>query len=180
MNINLIASLDRNNLIGNQGALPWHLPKDLSYFKETTTNYVLVMGRRTYESIPDRFRPLSDRYHVVVSSSVSYAIDELSSEQGIVVQSIEEALVVAQQVASASNSWQSDAVFVIGGSMLYTATMSYATHLYLTHIEADLSGDTFFPTYNSSAWKLIAHSKLYQPDAKHAYPFYFATYLKSF
>ena len=180
MNISLIASLDQHNLIGNQGTLPWHLPKDLAYFKETTTDHLLIMGRRTYESIPDRFRPLSRRYHIILSSSVSYLPKDLPPEQGIVVHNLTEAFSTAQQLISSSNAWKKETVFVIGGSSLYATAMPYATHLYLTHIEASISGDTFFPNYNPQAWKLIARSKLHQPDVKHAHSFYFATYSKVF
>jgi dihydrofolate reductase len=110
-------------VIGRDGDLPWHLPTDLKRFKELTTGGTVVMGRRTWDSIPERFRPLPGRRNVVVSRNGCDAPE--------VVRSVEEAL--------------GDACFVIGGGEVYARALPHAGRVYATEIDADVDGDTFFP-----------------------------------
>ncbi|MDQ3742188.1 MAG: dihydrofolate reductase [Actinomycetota bacterium] len=112
----IVVAHSRNRVIGRDGGLPWHLPTDLKRFKELTTGATVVMGRKTYESIPERFRPLPGRRNVVVSRS------------GL---RLEEAL--------------TDACFVIGGGEVYAQALPHADRVYATEIDADVDGDAFFP-----------------------------------
>jgi dihydrofolate reductase len=128
--IALIAAVAKNGVIGRNGALPWHLSDDLKHFKALTTGKRIVMGRRTWESFP---KPLPNREHVVVTSR------ELNVPLGvIVVRSLDDALVLANAT---------DPVFVIGGSAMYREALAIVDDLYLTEIEADVDGDTHFPSW---------------------------------
>ena len=176
MRISLIASMARNRVIGKEGKLPWHLPKDMAYFKEKTIDHVLIMGRRTFESIPPRFSPLSRRYHVILSRQ-SYRPSGLSSTEGLVVHRFQEAILAAQKALVAFKC-KDEEVFVIGGESLYRKAMPYATRLYLTQIETEIQGDTYFPAYEPKDWHLVSHSALYPVDERHKYPLSFKVYEK--
>ncbi|RUO29630.1 type 3 dihydrofolate reductase [Aliidiomarina soli] len=135
MHISLVAAMAANRVIGKGGEMPWHLPKELKYFKEITLGKPVVMGRRTYESIG---RPLPGRHNIVISGSNPALPDEVS-----VVSSVDEALVVAGDV---------DEIMVIGGGEIYRQFLPVATRLYLTEIDLVVDGDTWFPEFNSDEW----------------------------
>lgn len=134
----LIAAVAENGCIGKDGTLPWRIPEDLKRFKELTTGHAVVMGRKTWESIPEAFRPLPGRRNVVVTRRADYPLPD-----GVLrAASLEEA------VASAGND-----AFVIGGAEIYRAAMPLARRLEITHVRRTVDGDAFFPPIDPAVWK---------------------------
>ncbi|HEX9941109.1 MAG TPA: dihydrofolate reductase [Thermoanaerobaculia bacterium] len=142
MRVSLIAAIASNRAIGIGNALPWRLPADQRYFKAKTMGHTLIMGRRTFESIGQRALP--GRRTIVVSRRQDYAPPGVE-----VAQSLDEAL------ARASG----DEVFVAGGEGIFREALSRADRLYLTRIERDFPGDTFFPAFDESVWQLVERER---------------------
>lgn len=151
----LIAALARNRVLGRHNRLPWRLPADLRFFKQTTMGKPLVMGRRTWESIG---RPLPGRSMIVLSHDPAYRADGIT-----VVGSLEAALVLAGTAAE---------IMVIGGAVLFEQTLPLAQRLYLTQIEAEIPGDVWFPDWNPQHWRLVWEDA-HPADAEHAWPYRF-------
>ncbi len=139
--LTLIAAVARNGVIGLDNRLPWHLPADLKHFRALTMGRTVIMGRKTWESLPDKFRPLPGRQNIVVTRNASY-----HAEGAVVVTSLPAAVAAAQ----------SDEAFVIGGAELYTSALALADRLQLTEIDADYAGDTWFPPRDPGAWRETA------------------------
>ena len=131
MPLHLIYARARNNVIGLQGDLPWHLPEDLAHFKRTTLGQPVVMGRVTWESIPEKFRPLPGRSNVVVSRQSNY-----SATGATVVDSLQAALALFAP---------DQVVWLIGGAQLYAQGLPLASQVVVTEIDADFEGDAFAP-----------------------------------
>ena len=149
--ITLVAAVARNRVIGQGNRLPWHLPADLAHFKRLTLDKPIVMGRRTWESLPGL---LPRRRHIVISSNADYR-----AEGGEVVASPAAALAAAGPVPE---------VMVVGGAAVYAALLPQATHMALTLVDAELPGDVHFPAWPPSHWQEIARE--HQPaDARNAY-----------
>jgi dihydrofolate reductase len=144
--------MDKNGVIGKDNTLPWHLPKDLSHFKETTCGGTIIMGRNTYESLP---RMLPNRLHVVVSSSIPWAF-----------KSIEGAI-------NFSSKRERD-IFIIGGAEIYKQTMSLADRMYITRIDHEFEGDTFFPSIDYNEWIIDDEKTRKETDGE--YTLVFETY----
>src|SRR5512145_126071 len=125
--LSLIAAVAKNRVIGNNNQLLWHLPEDMRHFRETTRGKPVIMGRKTWESLPDSFRPLPGRLNIVVSRNRAYR-----PEGAELAASLDEAVVKA----GAANE-----IFVIGGGELYRQAMPIAGKLYITEIDADFVGD---------------------------------------
>lgn len=137
--VTLIAAVAANRTIGKDGQLVWRNKEDMARFKELTTGKVVIMGRKTWESIPPKFRPLPDRINVVVTRNPDYALpDNVMSAS-----SIEDAL----------NRYRMSDVMVIGGAEIYAAAIGKADCLELTEVSAELDGDTFFPEVDKTIWK---------------------------
>jgi dihydrofolate reductase len=139
--VTILAAVARNGVIGVDGGLPWHLPDDLRRFKEATLGHVLVMGRRTYESIG---RPLPGRTTVVVTRSVDWRPKE---EHVLVAHRVPEALALAAEV--------DDEVFVVGGAQIYEEALPVADRLELTLVDQEPAGDTLFPAVDWSEWREV-------------------------
>ncbi|AHG60227.1 type 3 dihydrofolate reductase [Buchnera aphidicola] len=139
MNISLIAAISKNFVIGHNNKIPWHLPEDLKWFKKNTINKNVIMGRLTWESIR---KPLSMRNNIVISKK---KIDE----KGIIwADSISNAILAATKY--------NQEIMVIGGAQVYKKMLFYAKKLYLTHIDINVNGDTYFPKYQLYPyWKII-------------------------
>ncbi|AWH88120.1 type 3 dihydrofolate reductase [Limnobaculum parvum] len=154
MMISLIAAMAANRVIGAENAMPWHLPADLAWFKQNTLNKPIIMGRNTYLSIG---RPLPGRLNIVISRQPQ------TDERVTWVTS----LGLAIQAAG-----KAEEVMIIGGGSVYQQALSLADRLYLTHIDADLAGDTYFPDYHQVAWHQV-FSQRHEADEKnpHAYQF---------
>ena len=146
----------RNRVIGRDGDLPWHLPADLRRFRELTSGHAVVMGRRTYESLPERFRPLPNRRNLVLSTDPAYSAPGAE---------------VFCDLHSALAACSGDC-FVIGGGATYADALAVADRVYATEIDAEIDGDTFFPEL-SSAWRRVEASG---PEVENGHAFRFCTY----
>ena len=167
MLISLIAALTRNQVIGKNNGLPWHLPDDMKYFMQTTKEHHVIMGRRNYDSIPEKFRPLPNRTNIVVTRQVEFQAPGCK-----LVHSLDEGIEIARLAGE-------EELFIIGGSDMYKLGMPHAQRLYLTEIQADLKGDTFFPPFDRKIWQEVSR-KHHATDDRHAFPFDFVVYqLKS-
>ena len=145
--VTIVAAMAKNRVIGRHNQLPWHLPADLAHFKRLTLDKPIVMGRRTWESLPG---PLPRRRHIVISRDPRFA-----PERCEVVLSPEAALRVAADAAE---------VMVVGGASIYRAMLPFAEHMALTLIEAEIDGDTRFPEWDSAQWREVSRSHRPQDD----------------
>nr|AIA17843.1 Dihydrofolate reductase [uncultured bacterium] len=141
----MIAALGKNRVIGKGNDLLWHIPDDMKRFKALTNGHPVVMGRKTWESLPARFRPLPNRTNIVITRKSDYV-----AEGAQVVGSIEEAL------RASSNAPGAEEVFVIGGGEVYALALPFATRLYLTIISDEKDGDIYFPAYEHCFTRVIA------------------------
>ena len=141
MKLSMIAAMANNRVIGNNNKMPWHLPADLQWFKKTTMGSPILMGRKTYDSIG---RPLPGRLNIVLSRNADLDIDGCT-----VVDSLEKAM---EEASAVDNN---DEIFITGGAHLYNSLLSEVDRLYLTLIDADFEGDTFFPDYTQLDWKEV-------------------------
>ena len=157
--LSLIAAIARNRVIGNDNQLLWHLPGDMRHFRETTRGKPVIMGRKTWESLPEKFRPLPGRLNIVVSRNPAYA-----APGATLATSLEDAL---KQVKDA------DEAFVIGGADLYRQALPFAERLYLTELTADFEGDTSFPEMPPEDWKETSRS---QPVEENGLAYTFVVY----
>ena len=137
--IRIVVAHGSNRVIGRDGGLPWHLPTDLRRFRELTTGRTVVMGRKTYESLPPRFRPLPNRRNIVLSSDPSYRADGAE-----VFADLESALAACDR-----DCW------VIGGGVTYEQALPLADRVYATEVEAGPDGDAFFPPLAGDEWRCV-------------------------
>ncbi len=137
MNVNLIWAQARGGVIGLNGQIPWHLPEDLAHFKRTTLGAPVIMGRKTWDSLPQRFRPLPGRLNFVVSRDLTWGsdLDQTAAQSSA---SLEQALSICEQAGQ-------PLVWVIGGGQLYAQAMPLAHELWVTEIDAQIEADTFAP-----------------------------------
>ena len=166
MILSIIVAAAENNVIGKDNRLIWRLHSDMKFFKEKTTGHVIITGRKNYESIPEKFRPLPDRKNIVITRQKNY-----HAPGAIVVSSIENAL---QYV---SENHKDEEVFIIGGAEIYKQTLSACDKIYLTRIHHTFEGDAFFPTLNEQEWNLTL-SEEFPKDEKNIYDFTIQTWLK--
>ncbi len=138
MNISLIAAISENSCIGKNGELPWRIPEDLQHFKELTLNHPVVMGRKTWESLPERFRPLPGRTNIVITRQADYTVP-----QGVL---------VYNSLSEALRNHQQEEIFIIGGAEMYAQSLPLANTLFITHVHQTVDGDAFFPPIDSSRW----------------------------
>ena len=140
--ISLVVAVAKNRAIGKDGHLLCHLPEDMRHFREVTLGKPVIMGRKTWESLPEAFRPLPGRHNIVVSRNAAY-----QAEGATVATSLEEAL------AQAGNA---DQVSIIGGADIFRLALPIADILDMTEIEADFDADTFFPEFRQEDWQEIS------------------------
>jgi dihydrofolate reductase len=159
--LSLVAAVARGGVIGRDGAIPWRIPEDMASFRELTTGHAVVMGRRTWDSLPDRFRPLPGRRNVVVTRNPAWRAGGADAAG-----SLEAALALLEQ---------EDRVFVIGGAEVYAAALPLADELLLTEIELDVPGDTFFPPYDPTVFVRAERTPHISADGT---PFAFVRYLR--
>jgi dihydrofolate reductase len=165
--LSIVVAHSANHVIGYRGELPWHLPSDLRRFRELTIGHTVVMGRKTYESLPPAHRPLRERRNVAISSNPRFR------PPGVEVHpSLDSAL--AAWRAPAGDPAQNDGhCFVIGGASIYTQAMAHAERIYATQIEGHVRGDAFFPEISSAEWRCIEES---DPIAENDHVFVCRTY----
>ncbi len=156
--ISMIAAIAENNVIGKDNQMPWHLPDDMKWFKKNTSGCDVIMGKKTFYSLP--FHPLPNRKNIIISRS-NDVIDGC-----IMASSIEDAL--GKMDPDNEN-------FIIGGGIIYEQFMPLAQKLYITLVHSSFEGDTFFPVIDKSIWK-ITSSKEHTKDEKHAFNFTFQIY----
>lgn len=162
MTLSIICALAHNRAIGNKGGLLFYLPADLKHFKELTTGHTIIMGRKTFESLPKGALP--NRRNVVVTHQTDFSAPNIE-----VFHSINEALEACQH---------DDEVFVIGGESIYEATLPLANRLCLTLIDATAEeADTYFPAYNPAEWE-ATWSEHHEPDEKNKFPYDFINYTR--
>ena len=162
MIISAIAAVADNGTIGINGDLPWHLPDDLKYFQQVTSGHHVITGRKNYESIPLKFRPLKDRVNLVVTRNSAY-----EAPGAVVIGSVQEGLDVAREAGEKE-------VFIIGGGEIFREAMTHieVRRLYLTLVHADIAGDTHFPSIDLGDWQ--ERSRVHHPaDERHAHSFSF-------
>lgn len=154
----MIAAMAKNRVIGADNQMPWHLPADLGHFKRTTLGKPIVMGRKTYQSIG---KALPGRLNIVVSRDQSLKLSDAT-----VVQTCNQAVETAGQI---------EELMVIGGGTIYEYFLPFCHRLYLTEIDLEVAGDTYFPDYSAAAdWKLI-ESSAFSADEKNQYSYTFKT-----
>lgn len=137
--ITLVAAVARNGCIGKDGALPWRIPEDMQRYRRITMGKVVVMGRKTWESIPAKFRPLPGRTNVVVTRNPDYPVPD----------GVER----APSLAAALAAHAGEEVIVNGGGEIYARAMPRADALDITHVDRDVEGDTFFPVIDPVVWR---------------------------
>ncbi len=165
MIISLIAAIGKNNVIGIDGDLPWHLPDDMKFFSRTTKGHHVLMGRKNFESIPKKYRPLPGRPNIVVTRNPSFEAPEVD-----VFTSIKDGIALARDRGE-------EELFIIGGGEIYKQTIDLADRLYITHVEARIDGHAYFPDFDPSEWNkevLQDHPK----DDVHNFPFRICLYTK--
>lgn len=143
MSLTIIAAVSDNNVIGKENRVPWRIKEDMKRFRDLTLGHTVIMGRRTYESIPQKFRPLPQRRNIVLSGTIE------PSEGIYVARNIEEALKLAQDQEA----------YVIGGGKVYESFLPLAKGIELTRIHQYFSGDTFFPEVDWSNWDLVCEER---------------------
>lgn len=163
MIISLIAALTRNSVIGKNNGLPWHLPDDMKYFMQTTKGHHVLMGRKNYDSIPEKFRPLPNRTNILLTRQKDF-----DAPNCLVVNSLDAGVDIAQKAAESE-------LFIIGGSDIYQLGFPISNRLYLTEIQTELPGDTFFPSFDKSRWTEVSR-KHHPVDDRHAYAFDYVIY----
>ena len=161
MRVSLVAAVARGGVIGRGGAIPWRIPEDAQRFRTLTMGHPVVMGRRTWDSLPDRFRPLPGRRNVVVTRNRAWHAD-----------GAERAGSVADALRLLDGAPQ---VFVIGGAELYAEALPLADELLLTEIDADVEGDTFFPSWDRAAFQEESRE---QHVSESGIPFSFVKYVR--
>lgn len=142
-----ILAMDQNQAIGKDNKLPWHLPEDLKFFKETTQGKIMIMGRKTFDSLG---RVLPGRFHIVITRQ------NLKSdhERVVYVSSLDEAVKLARQMIP---QWPEE-VFIIGGAEIFKQSLELVDRIYLTKIEKTVDGDTFYPNVDWKDFDLIQQS----------------------
>ena len=161
--ISAIVAVCDNNVIGKDNALIWHLPADMKFFKDKTTGHCIITGRKNYESIPLKFRPLPNRTNIIITRQTDY-----DAPGAIVVSSIESALEKAKQTGDKE-------IFIIGGAEIFKQSMHLTNRLYVTQIYHSFEGDVFFPEINMNEWKETERRKGVVNE-KNVYPHDFIVY----
>lgn len=149
MTISLIAAMSQNRVIGRDNDLPWKLPDDMKFFQRTTKGHVVIMGRKNYDSLPPNYKPLPNRTNIILTRQAGFI-----AEDCIVCDNLEDALKYSR------NEGEQE-VFVIGGGQVYEQALDQSDRIYLTEIDAEIEGDTFFPELNDS-WKEVKERTIQQ------------------
>jgi dihydrofolate reductase len=157
MIISAIVATGKNRVIGSNNEIPWYLPADLIYFKKTTIGHPIIMGRNTFHSIG---RPLPKRTNIVITRDLFF-----SAEGILVAHNIEEALELAEDTGAPE-------AFIIGGGQVYNQSTDFWDKIYLTEVDIDAKGDTFFPEINDSEWREISR-EAHAPDEKNEHHYTF-------
>jgi dihydrofolate reductase len=168
MIVSIIAAIGRNREIGKNNDLLWHLSKDMRFFKETTVGHYVIMGRKNFESIPPKYRPLPHRINIILSRN-----EDFMAEECYTYNNIEEAIEMARDNGE-------EQIFIIGGAQIYKLAMEadLVSHMYLTYVDASFpDADAFFPEFDESEWiKTTIESQ--NSDFENEYSFEIFQFLK--
>lgn len=148
-----IVAMAENRVIGNDNKLPWHLPEDLKHFSKLTTGHSVLMGRKTYFSLPEKFRPLPNRKNFVVTRDAANLKNEKNIET---VTNLKEFLT---SIKNKKLHLSSEMLWIIGGSEIYKETKSFWDEIYLTKVNGNVEGDAFFPEFEQD-FKIMSEEKL--------------------
>jgi dihydrofolate reductase len=160
MKISIIVAVAQNDVIGKDNTLIWHLPADMKYFKEKTSGHCIITGRKNYESIPEKFRPLPNRTNIVITRQKDY-----QAPGAIVVSSLEKAIEKAKEI-------ETQEIFIIGGGEIFNQSLAISDTIYLTRIHENFEGDVFFPQLNMNEWKEVLRQDCSTDEKnKHLYSF---------
>lgn len=157
MSIKLICAISKNNVIGNENKLPWNLSEDLKRFKKLTSNNLIVMGRKTFDSIG---RPLPNRKNIVLSNNLNLEIDGVE-----VFNSPDEVISLYKEIPEKKD------MYIIGGTFVYKLFLEYCDYLYITYVDKNFEGDAFFPKIDWKAWNLTREEGKYDENEKLKYFF---------
>ncbi len=160
MTIALIVAASKNNVIGRNNQLPWHLPGDLQYFKAMTLGKPVIMGRKTFESIG---KPLPGRDNIVISRQADYPSEGIK-----LVSSLDQAVALGESINLINGA---DEVMIIGGAQIYAESLDLADRVYLTRVHRYVEGDAYFPDLDAELWHQIAREDI---SAKEPNPFDFS------
>ncbi|WP_295623610.1 dihydrofolate reductase [uncultured Nitrosomonas sp.] len=152
--LSILVAMAKNRVIGRNNQLPWHLPADLKHFKFLTMGQIIVMGRKTYESIG---RSLPGRENIIITRQLGYEIPGAT-----VVNSLQDALLICEESSTISRE-----SFIIGGENLYRQTLGICQRMYITEIQSDFEGDIFFPEFDRSDWEEIQRHKHISENGAH-------------
>ncbi len=165
MRISLIVAASENNVIGNNNAIPWHLPDDLKYFRTTTEGHPVIMGRKNYDSILKALgKPLPNRRNIIVTRDQTYSAPGCE-----VASSLDEAIMFARK------DNDREKIFIIGGGEIYAQAMELSNEILMTRVHATIDGDVYFPAIDETVWEETKRTE-HPADGKHAYAFSFVTY----
>lgn len=167
MRINLIYARAANGVIGHHNALPWHLPEDLAHFRRHTQGCPVLMGRATWDSLPERFRPLPGRVNVVLTRDTGTVADRLRQAGAVPAASLADALAHCRGLPTAPAE-----VWVIGGAQVYALALPLATRAMVTEIGAPFEGDAFAPTLDAT-WQATARE---DHQSTQGWPYAFVSY----
>ncbi len=165
MIVSAIAAVSKNMVIGKDNDLPWKLPDDMKFFMETTKGHHVIMGRKNYDSLKGKFKPLPNRINIVITRQKDFIAPGC-----IVLNDISEGIAIAKRAGETE-------CFIIGGAEIYKLAMPQTNRLYLTEIDAIVNGDTFFPKVEKGEWTETSR-KHHPSDERHAYAFDFVIYDK--
>jgi dihydrofolate reductase len=163
MLVSFVVAVARNRVIGKNNDLPWRLPDDMKFFMQITKGHHVILGRKNYDSLPKKYRPLPERTNIIITRQPSFEAPGCT-----VVHSVEEALTMAR------HNGETEAM-IIGGAEIYKLCFPYADKLYITEIHADIEGDVYFPPFSKSEWQEVSRVA-HAADERHAYSFDFVTY----
>ena len=168
MQINLIWAQANNRIIGNKGRMPWHLPEDLAHFKRTTLGCPVIMGRKTWDSLPPQFRPLPGRTNVVITRQTDWRADGAIPANHML-----EALSICEHMSMILDP-SPEQVWVIGGGQIYAEALPFAKRVVVTEIDAHFEGDTLAPQLGAE-WQESARE---DHTSKTGLGYSFVTYLR--
>ena len=144
--INLIVAMTEKGIIGKGNNLPWHLPGDLKHFKKTTMSNIILMGRKTFESIG---KPLPGRKNFILTSNPGSISEDIQSQENVFI-------FTSFKEAEKAASSMTEEVFIIGGASVYRDTIKYADRLIISMVKENYQGDVYFPDYDKSEWELVS------------------------
>jgi dihydrofolate reductase len=163
MKVSLVAAVAENRVIGKNNDLPWHLPDDMKFFMEVTKGHYVILGRKNYESLPKKFKPLPNRINIIVTRQKDF-----DAPGCMVVHTMKEALAIARDNGE-------EEAMVVGGSEIYALALPSADRLYITEVKANVDGDVWFPDFDKKEWNEVSRIT-HEKDERHAFAFDFVLY----